>query len=75
VWGEANKPRVMEFLHVLDRHLADHPFVCGDTFTVADITGLVAIDFMKPAKLAVPAELGHLRRWHERVAARPSVAA
>lgn len=74
-WGEANKPRVIEFLAVLDRALRDSLFVCGAHYTIADITGLVAIDFMKPARLAVPEELVHLRRWHAQVAARPSAGA
>ena len=39
---------------MLDRELKDRRFVAGDHYTVADITGLVAVDFMKPAKLAVP---------------------
>src|SRR5262252_10337689 len=46
-WGEANKPRVFEFLRLLDGGLAARPYVAGDRFTVADITGLVAIDLMK----------------------------
>jgi len=74
-WGEANRDKLARFLGVLDRHLADRTFVCGETFSVADITGLVGIDFMKPARLAVPAELAHVRRWHETVASRPSAAA
>jgi glutathione S-transferase len=74
-WAEANKPRVLEFVALLDRELVDRPFVAGDKFTVADITGLVAVDFMKPAKLAVPDELKNLKRWHAEVSARPSAAA
>jgi len=74
-WGEANKPRVMEFLSVLDRQLAAHPFAAGDNYTIADITGLVAIDLMKPAKIAVPEEFGNVRRWHAQLNARPSSAA
>src|SRR5262245_22195063 len=74
-WAEANKPRIAEFLQLLDRELASHPFVVGDAFTVADITGLVAVDFMKPAKLSVSDGLAHLKRWHAAVAARPSAAA
>ncbi len=74
-WGEANKPRVMEFLALLDRHLAGSAFVAGDRFSIADITGLVAVDFLKPARLAVPDEMAHVRRWHADVAARPSAAA
>jgi glutathione S-transferase len=74
-WAEANKPRVMEFLDVLDRHLKDRRFVAGDRFTVADITGLVGIDFMKPAKLAVPDALVNVKRWHAEISARPSAKA
>ena len=73
-WGEANKPRVMEFLDILDKELARRRYVAGDKFTVADITGLIAIDFMKPAKLAVPDALGNVKRWHAELAARPSAA-
>jgi glutathione S-transferase len=74
-WAEANKPRIVEFLALLDRELRDRAFAAGDAFTVADITGLVAVDFMKPAKLAVPDELTNVKRWHADLAARPSAAA
>ena len=74
-WGEANKPRVMDFLDFLDGELKDRLYVTGDHYTVADITGLIAVDFMKPAKLAVPAELVNVRRWHGQVSARPSARA
>jgi glutathione S-transferase len=74
-WAEANKPRIAEFLGVLDRELEDRPFAAGDRYTVADITGLVAIDFMKPAKLAVPENCTNVRRWHAAVSARPSASA
>ena len=71
-WGEANKPRAMEFLALHDRDLRGRPYIAGDRYSVADITGLVAVDFMKPAKLAVPDELANVRRWHSEVSARPS---
>jgi glutathione S-transferase len=74
-WAEANKPRVMEFLELLDRELKDRRFVAGDRYTVADITGLVGVDFLKPAKLAVPDKLANLKRWHAEVSARPSAKA
>jgi len=74
-WAEANKPRAMEFLTLLDRELKDRRFIAGDRYTVADITGLVSIDFMKPAKLAVPDELTSLKRWYAEVSARPSAKA
>ena len=74
-WGEVNKPRVMDFLALLDRELADRRFAASDAYSVADITALVAIDFMKPAKLALPAELKNVARWHAEVSARPSAKA
>ncbi|MET0537853.1 MAG: glutathione S-transferase [Xanthobacteraceae bacterium] len=74
-WAEANKPRIVEVLGIVDRELAGRRFITGDTFTIADITGLVALDFMKPAKLSVPNELAHVRRWHAELGARPSAPA
>jgi glutathione S-transferase len=74
-WGEVNKPRVLEFLAILDRELAARPFIAGAEFSVADITAMIAVDFMKPAKLAVPADHRNVLRWHAEVAARPSAAA
>ena len=71
-WGEANKPRVLEFLDILNGELANRLYVAGDHFTVADITGLVAVDFLKPAKLTIPEDFAHVRRWHAHVAERPS---
>jgi glutathione S-transferase len=74
-WAESNKPRVAEFLALLDSELKDRRYVAGERYSVADITGLIAIDFMKPAKLAVPDTLGHLKRWYAEVSARPSAQA
>jgi glutathione S-transferase len=74
-WGEANKPRVLDFLPILDRQLEGRPFIAGENFSVADITALVAVDFMKPAKLAVPPEHRNILRWHAEASARPSAKA
>src|SRR5919197_870793 len=35
-WGEANKPRIEEFLAILDRDLTGRQFVAGDAFSIAD---------------------------------------
>lgn len=74
-WAEANRPRVFEFLDVFDKELATRKFAALDRFTVADITGLVAIDFMKPAKLTIPDSLDNVKRWHAEISARPSAKA
>jgi glutathione S-transferase len=74
-WGEANKSRVIAFLEFLDRELNGRPYVAGADYSVADITAMIAVDFMRVTKLAVPDMLTSLRRWHESVVARPSAAA
>jgi glutathione S-transferase len=74
-WGEANKPRVTQFLQFLDGELKTRAYVAGSAYTVADITAMVAVDFMRVSKLAVPDALVHVRRWHEAVSARPSAKA
>ena len=74
-WAEANKPRVHDFLALLDRELQDRPFAAGDSYSVADITGMIAVDFMKPAKVTMPEGLANVQRWHAQVSARPSAKA
>jgi glutathione S-transferase len=74
-WGEANKPRVFDFLKFLDGELKSRPYLAGTDFTVADITALVAVDFMRVSKMTVPDELTNVRRWYEAVSARPSASA
>lgn len=74
-WGEVNKPKVLDFLAFLDGELAGREFVAGDDYSIADITGLIGIDFMKPARIAVPDECANVRRWYATVTARPSAAA
>src|SRR5262245_13101877 len=71
-WGEANKPKAIEFLRLLDDELATREFAAGDAFSIADITGLIAMDFMKPARIRVPEELGNVIRWYAALRARPS---
>ena len=74
-WAEANKPRVAWFLQLLDGELAKREFIAGDRYSVADITALVAVDFMKPARLTMPDDISNVKRWHAAVSARPSARA
>ena len=74
-WGEANKPRALDILGFMDRELAGRRHIAGDAFSIADITALVAVDFMKPARIQRPAELKNLERWYAEVSSRPSVKA
>jgi len=71
-FAEANRPRVFASLRILEEALEGRPYITGETFTVADITGLVALDFMKPAKLTLPPDLPNVLAWYVRLKARPS---
>jgi glutathione S-transferase len=72
---ERGRARVAKFFRVLDACLADREFVAGTQYSIADITALVAVDFARWIKLAVPDECSHLRRWYGTVSARPSAKA
>ena len=74
-WAEVNRPKALQAMAIIDERLRGRPFIAGDRFTVADITGLVALDFAKSARISIPPELIHLNRWREALKARPSAAA
>jgi glutathione S-transferase len=74
-YAEAMRPRVVWFLEFLNKELSEREFVAGDRFSVADITTLCAVDFMKPSRIVMPEGLDHLKRWHAAVSARPSARA
>jgi glutathione S-transferase len=74
-WAAVNRPKAVHAMEIVDEALRDRPFIAGDRFTVADITGLVALDFAKSARIAIPPELLHLNRWYEALKMRPSAAA
>lgn len=74
-WGEANKPKVIAFLEFLNGELADRAYVAGNRFTVADITAIVTIDFMRAIRTEVPEHLTHILRWRDVVSQRPSMKA
>lgn len=74
-YAEAMRPRAVWFLEFLNKELSGREFVAGDRFSVADITTLCAVDFMKPSRIVMPEGLDHLKRWHAAVSARPSARA
>jgi len=74
-FSEANKPKVMATLDWLNDELSERDFIAGDRFSIADITAMVAIDFMKPARLTLGDHHGHVKRWYDAVRTRPSAAA
>ena len=73
-WGAVNAGRIDERLAELDRRLQGRDWIAADRLTLADITGLVAIDFLRILKRDVPEHLAALRDWHARMKSRPSAA-
>lgn len=66
-------------LDVLDRHLATHEFLVGDTYTIADIAvwpwygGLVLGALYNAAEFLSVHEYTHVQRWAKQIDARPTV--
>jgi len=71
---ERGKGRVRRFYKKFDDQLADHPFVAGDKFSVADITTFCVTDFAKFNELDIPDDCPNYRRWYNDIAKRPSAA-
>ncbi len=71
-WAQANKPRVDEIIRIFDKRLSTSPYLAGENFSVADITAMIATDFMKPARLTIPDDALHFKRWYAQVSSRLS---
>jgi glutathione S-transferase len=49
--GAANRLKALRAMALVDEAFSGRPFIVGDRLTVADITGLAALDFAKPARI------------------------
>ena len=70
IW-RSSSGRALKVLHFLDHELASRPFIAGEAFTIADITGLAAVDLTPFARIDIPTELTNLARWREEVSSAP----
>ena len=74
--AERSVLRVKNFYADMEAHLAQTPFIAGETFSVADITALVTVDFAAGGlKQPIPPEYPALKHWYEKVSARSSTKA
>ena len=73
---ETSDAAVRSFYKRLDGELADHEYMADNAYSIADITGLVTIDFAGSLVDLKPDEsLKNLWRWHAAVSSRPSAKA
>jgi glutathione S-transferase len=74
-WAAVSRDKVPGHLRLLDAQLARHTFVTGETYTIADITAQIAVDFMRLPRIQLPDDCLNVKRWHALVSARPSATA
>ena len=74
-FGAVSGKMALDFLAVLNDQLAANEYVAGHSFSIADITLLVAIDFARVMKIRIGEQHPHVQRWYELVSARPSALA
>lgn len=63
------------FVETLDEHLDGREWLASDSYSFADLTALMAIDFAKATRLSNGDLPPALADWHARASARPSAAA
>lgn len=62
-------------LKVLDKRLAESPFIATDRVTIADVVAVASLDFGRMIKWRPDPELAHVNRWFEAMLARPAAQA
>jgi glutathione S-transferase len=73
--AERGRARLSRFYQWMDARLGTSPFVAGPTYSLADITTQIVVEFGKWAKVPVPESCQNLTRWFAEVSARPSAKA
>ncbi|CAN5477304.1 glutathione S-transferase [soil metagenome] len=76
-FGASQGEKAKDVMRWLDVELATRPFVAGDRFTIADITGFVAMEFARGLMKFRPGEHGmpRLQAWRDRIGERGSARA
>ena len=70
--AERGHLRLADFYNRMNDHLETREFVSGDTYSLADITLLVCVDFSGWVKARPDVSLTHLQRWYAMASARPA---
>lgn len=71
-WGEQCVKGAAKFFRVLEAQLSQNEFIAGDSYSIADITALVTVDFARVIKVRISEDMPNVLRWYEAVKQRPS---
>ena len=71
--AERGRRRLDIFFERLDRRLSESGFVGGSEFSMADITGIVAVDSARRSGKILPSTLSHAQRWYKQMYERDSI--
>lgn len=74
-WGVEAGKNAVEFMDLAEQQLAENTYLAGETFSVADITLLCALDFARVVKIKPSDKHTNIQRWYELVSSRPSAKA
>ena len=74
-WGQVCAERAPKMLSMFDEQLSQTAYLAGDSFSIADITLAVALDFARMVKVVALPELPNVERWYGEVSARSSFGA
>ena len=73
--AERGAKRLQLFYTTLENRLQCSPWLAGDSFTLADITGYVFCDFARIVKMTPPEENTATQAWLSKISSRPSAKA
>jgi glutathione S-transferase len=71
-WGPVAEEQARDAMPIFEAQLADHQFLAGDTFSIADITFAITLSFARSTGRNLPYDLPNLSRWYAAVRTRPS---
>ncbi len=72
--AERGLARLQNFFDMLDARLEDREYLAIDTFSNADITAAVVVDFARVVKVKPQERHKNILRWREHLNSRPSMA-
>ncbi|PCJ30064.1 MAG: glutathione S-transferase [Moraxellaceae bacterium] len=74
-WGEDCVKSAYGYLKLINQHLSSNTYLAGESFSVADITMLSALDFGRVIDIRLNEKHPHVQRWYDLVSQRPSAKA